>query len=233
MWSITPRTACGSYRTRCTKRSAGNAIAAPQVHQRLVELPDRIAPSRQQPVGKIPNVFLRGSVRARWAKHAGKHAADVRVDGGCTASICKTRNGTRSVSPDTGKLLEYDRIVGNLAVVLGNDGSSELEQVRRAAIVAEAVPGLAHTARLRSSQRRDRRKSCQKTAVVIGHSTDLRLLQHELRHQNTVRISRRPPRQVSTFPAKPCKQSSLELIRIFGETGIHRHMRRYHDGVEE
>ncbi len=90
-------------------------------------------------------------------------------------------------------------------------------KVRGPAVVAEAVPCLAHRALRSARQLLDRRVARQKTRIEVQHAANLRLLQHDLGDQNRVRVARPPPRQVAPVPPVPGNQTAAkdrELGRI-------------------
>lgn len=49
---------------------------------------------------------------------------------------------------------------------------------------------------------------------VGEHGGDLRLLQHDFRNQNRVRIARAPPRQIAAVFGKPSREQSAERFWI-------------------
>jgi hypothetical protein len=51
----------------------------------------------------------------------------------------------------------------------------------------------------------------EKSMIVGLHSRDLGLLQHELRHDDTIRVSGPPPGQVAAVAAKPPEQVAAKL----------------------
>jgi hypothetical protein len=65
----------------------------------------------------------------------------------------------------------------------------------RAAVVSESAPLLKDLGERRGCERAERRKGFQERTVLRHDPLDLRLLEHHLRNQNTVRIARLPPRE--------------------------------------
>ncbi len=222
-----------SYGTRIATRSASNAVGAPQVHQRLVEFPYGVTPLWQQPFGETPDVFFGTPASGRLTKDSKKHSSDVCIDRRCATPIRKAGDGASRVWPDSGKLLEGNRVIGDVTVVFGDDRLCEAVQVGRAAVIPQPFPRFPHALGLRPRQRSHSRKSFNKPRVVVGDSRHLRLLQHELRYQNAVGVPRRTPRQVSAFSPKPREQSARELTGVLRDTSTFRHTSRYHDGARE
>lgn len=90
-------------------------------------------------------------------------------------------------------------------------------EVTRARIVSEALPRFTYLVRPRLRELREVGKSIQKAIVIVEHPRDLRLLEHQLRNENAVRIARFPPGQIATVLAIPGAQSSAERSIVRGE----------------
>ena len=104
-------------------------------------------------------------------------------------------------------------------------------QMMRAPVVAEAAPQLEHAVDRRGGERADVGKRGQKALVVRNDRRHLRLLQHDLREPDPIRIARALPREVvpavralpggqtgreradwrRTFPARAGRQAAGDL----------------------
>src|SRR6185437_430918 len=62
----------------------------------------------------------------------------------------------------------------------------------------------------RTRQRRQRREAFQEFAVLEQHARDLRLLEHQLRHQDPIWIARPPPWKIAMVRAIPRPQQTPE-----------------------
>ena len=74
-------------------------------------------------------------------------------------------------------------------------------QPARPDVVAERIPRLGHLALGRGRQHLHRRKFSEPLGVLRQHAIDLRLLQHDLGHEDVVRVVGLAPRQVAAVPA--------------------------------
>ena len=91
----------------------------------------------------------------------------------------------------------------------------------RAPIVAEAFPRLPHGLGPGLGQGSDGGVARQERLVILLHAGNLRLLEHELRHQHPIRVPRATPRKVAPLAAKPGQQAALEGEGVSG--GFDRH----------
>ena len=65
------------------------------------------------------------------------------------------------------------------------------------AVVAQALPLLKHVGRRGGSQRINRWKSLQPPLPATIYAADLRLLKHNLRNPDSIRVIRATPRQIA------------------------------------
>src|SRR5467141_478803 len=91
-------------------------------------------------------------------------------------------------------------------------------QVAGARVVAQPVPRLHDRLRARASEVPDRGKSLQEPRIELRHPAHLCLLQHELRHDDAVRIAGLAPRKVARVLSIPPKQLARK-----GLSGLGRH----------
>ena len=82
-------------------------------------------------------------------------------------------------------------------------------QIARPRVVAEAGPEFEYRFKRRRRQFGDAREAIEKALVVGNDRTHLRLLQHDLRQPDAIRIARVLPRQiVAPVPALPVSQTT-------------------------
>jgi hypothetical protein len=57
---------------------------------------------------------------------------------------------------------------------------------------------------------RERGEFVQEVIVPLEHASDLRLLEHQFRNEDAIRVSRAPPRKVASIGAEPPAQLAAE-----------------------
>ena len=182
-----------------------------QVHQSLVELPGGVTVNGQQGLHQVPDTSCRcrARIEAR-EKHATHHPFRVRVDSRGTPAVREGRYRARGIRTYSGKPFQGVRLRGQHSVVLLHDDPRESVQILGSAVVAQTVPGLANLAGRRTRERLDRRIPSQKPRIVVLNPRDLRLLQHELGHEDLVRVAGAAPRKIASHFPVPLQQSALE-----------------------
>jgi hypothetical protein len=96
---------------------------------------------------------------------------------------------------------------GQLPLVAGDRLPRNAVEMHRADVVAEGVPGLLHVADVGGGQRLERRVAAEELVVLRDHAVDLRLLEHDLRHEDVVGIAGPAPRQVALVPRVPAEET--------------------------
>ncbi|MEY2547020.1 MAG: hypothetical protein QOG48_2137 [Verrucomicrobiota bacterium] len=76
-------------------------------------------------------------------------------------------------------------------------------EIPGAAVVAEALPCVQDVVFARARKRGESRETCEPSIIVRQHGRHLRLLEHELRDENRVRIARAAPREIAPVFAIP------------------------------
>ena len=93
-------------------------------------------------------------------------------------------------------------VVRQLAAVARDRLARDRLQAARPDVVAERVPGRRHVALGRRGQRIERRVLLEPLGVLRQHAVDLRLLQHDLRDEDVVRVGRCG----ATGRSRPCRR---------------------------
>src|SRR5439155_18063203 len=83
------------------------------------------------------------------------------------------------------------------------DHARERVEIRSTRVVSEPIPSLSDSTRARPRECLQIRKPLQESRIVFGHSTHLRLLQHELGDEHAVRIAGAAPREVTRGAGPP------------------------------
>ena len=103
---------------------------------------------------------------------------------------------------------------GSCAAVARHRFAGDGLQAPRPDVVAERIPGLGHFLFGRRRQRLERRVLLQPFVVFRQHAIDLRLLQHDLGHEDVVRVVGLAPWQVAPVAAIPGEQPLAEAPAI-------------------
>ena len=139
------------------------------------------------------------------------HPTNVRVGKGVRLSRRKRYHGSGRVSPDPRqglKILDarWDSPAEPRENLLGCAA-----EVERAPVVPHAFPGKKNVPRCRTREMAHRGVAPKPRVIRRNDPIHLRLLQHDLRHKDRVRVTRPPPREVSLVAGKPHNESSLDL----------------------
>ena len=139
-------------------------------------------------------------------KYAEQDARDVRVEDGGAFSKRETANRAGCVLTNALKREQRVFVGRQLAAVPRHRFACDALQPFGADVVPERPPCLCHFVLGRGSERMERRKFLEPLGVFRQHPIDLRLLQHDLGHENVVRIRRLSPRKIAPVPAIPGEQ---------------------------
>ena len=83
-------------------------------------------------------------------------------------------------------------------------------EVPRAGVVAEAIPRLRHARGRARATSRERGKALEELAVLVDDARDLRLLEHQLRDENAIRIARPPPWKIARVATDTRREAGAE-----------------------
>ena len=192
--------------------------------------PGRPAGAWQNGIGDRPERFLpRGGLRVEVGlEDTPEHAGHVGVDERSACLVGERCDGARRVGADARECAQLVRRRGKApaATSARGDLAGEPVEVARAGVIPESLPRLAHPRRRRVGHCPQRRECSQELRVFRHDARDLRLLEHQLRDENAIRIARSSPRQVTRAPpiprAKPAAEDEAERPRNRFRDGRHQ-----------
>ena len=169
------------------------------------------------------------------AQHAAEHPPHVAIHDGDALTKAEGRNGRRRRWPDARQLLQGNRVDMEAASVRVPNHLGKTVQVACSAVVAKPTPEGQHLVELRIGQRHHRRKPRQEALVVTQDRADLRLLQHDLRQPNAVRVARLLPRQVvPALRALPGHEAIRQVgVQSFGPAHQGGRVRFHHSSSKQ
>ena len=95
-------------------------------------------------------------------------------------------------------------------------------QIPRSAVIPQPGPEFQHFLLRCGCERIYRRETFQKAIVVGHHRGDARLLQHDFRHPDAIRIAAAAPGKIALVRAKPSQEAFLKLWQCAaGEIRLH------------
>jgi hypothetical protein len=141
-----------------------------------------------------------------------KHASCVRFDDRNSLIEGKAGKGASSVFADPGELLQSVDCSRELSTMPIHDHFCCRVEISRASIIAEALPRPKDFVFRSFCERGDIRKSAQPFMIVRNDGGDLRLLEHDFRDEDCVRIAGLAPGEIAAITAMPIDQSAPELI---------------------
>ncbi len=150
----------------------------------------------------------------RRREHASQHARDIRVDQRRASLIGERGHSARRICSDArqgAKRLRVCRKLTFRAPAFGDLDRKTME-VARSRIVAETFPRLGDASGWRARHVAEGRELAEKLAVFRDDSRDLRLLEHQLRHEHLVRAASPAPRQVARVSAVPGTKPATEVV---------------------
>ena len=140
-----------------------------------------------------------------------QNATGVRFDDRNRLIEGKAGHCVRGVFPDSGKLshlLDFAREVSAMSIHNRFCGGVEIS---RASVIAEALPHSKHFAFGSARQRGEVGKPAEPVVIIRDDGDDLRLLEHELGHENCVRIVRPAPRKIAPVCKIPTQQATTKF----------------------
>ncbi len=204
------------HRAQQAVRPARQADGGAEVHQALGVGGDVVRPvrGRQQHIGGGPQGALvrRHGQVAAIGQQPRQHAPHVAVQDGDPLAEAEGSDGGGSGAADAGQRRQLSRRVRKAAAEARHHLLRAAVQVARPAVVAQPAPQAEHLVLRRRGQRGDVREAGQEALVVAQHGRHLRLLQHDLRQPDAVRIAGALPGQVvAPVAALPGDQLAMEL----------------------
>ncbi len=196
-----------AQRTHQALRGARRADRRAEIHHRRVPVVrragrhrgdrQRIERSRRQRAADTPTRTRRGGSRGAGSRRPRRRRS----------SNANARTAAAVYAPMPGSARSAAVSSRKTPAVPFDDRARERVQPHGAAVVAEPAPRAHDVAGIRRRERLERRKPRDERVVERDHALDLRLLQHELAHDDAVRIARRAPRQVrAAVPRVPREQ---------------------------
>jgi hypothetical protein len=187
-----------AHRTARAGGTAGRAEHGSELHQGLVEV-SRIR-FRQEPAQGPAQERPLLPRRPQAGQEARDHTLDVAVQCGLRLPERNTGDRARRVRSNARQRPQLLRRGRKLASVLA-DASRRAQEVPRATVVAQPLPGGEHLVLAGARQGTEVGKPAEEAFVVRDHRLGARLLQHDLRDQDPVRSRGAPPGQVP--PVRP------------------------------
>ena len=214
--AVAPGDAIGRHRAALARGPGARADRGAEIHQPLRVGLD-VAPGHER-LGVAPqrrrDLGLAGE--ARDAAVAREHALDVAVEDRGAPAEREDGDRRRGRATDSRECREAVDILRKGAAVSLHDRPGRGVQMVRAAVIAEPAPESQHVVERCRGQSGDIGKTVEETPVVRQRRRDLRLLQHDLRQPDPVRVARVLPGEV------PAAVHSLPRDEARGERPGHR-----------
>ena len=130
---------------------------------------------------------------------AREHAGDIRIHGG--DCLIEGEAGERSggVAADAREAGNGRGVGRELSAMLLRHGPGGAVEIPRPGVVAEPLPGVEHIRLAGRGERLEAGETGEPALEVGDDRGDLRLLEHELRDEDRVRIGGAPPREIATI----------------------------------
>ena len=141
-----------------------------------------------------------------------EHARNVGVEYRGALTEREASHGTSGVLANALEREQRRLIRWQLPAIALDRLSSDAVKSPRPDVVAERSPGCRHVGFGGGGQHFERRIFFQPLGVLRQHALDLRLLQHDLGHEDVVGIRSLSPRKVASVASIPCQQSSSEAL---------------------
>ncbi len=209
-----------AHRTRKTVGCPRCADRRAQLHQRLGQDPGG-------PLGKNRSRFFPVVTRLRLLLRRLRHGVDPReharhvpIHQRLRLVECYRRDRPRGIRPHPRNTAQRLDFAGQLATQFSRNISRAAMKQTRASIVAQATPRPEHVILIRRCQQIHGREAPQEIPVIGLYRLDPRLLQHDLRDPNGVRVPRPPPAQVTLRPFKPRFKRASQLSRRGGHDAL-------------
>jgi hypothetical protein len=191
---------------------AGSAVRGQGGHDLASALPQELLAARRL------HVVVDG-------EDAREHPGDVAVDQGRALAVGDRRDGAGGVGADAGHLAQGRRSARQRAAVALDDVAGAAVQVAGAAVVAEPGPVGEHVVEGRVGEALHRREAPHPALPVGDDRGDPRLLQHDLRDPDRVRVPALAPRQVALHLREVIDDGGGDLGGQFGRGRLPGHGR--------
>lgn len=211
--SSRPRTgpAIGGDRTRLASRFRP-ANFATEIHERLV--PFGWVTAVEPPPGLVVDGARPDFSGLPSESSARNDASHVRVDRRDRRAVRQRRDRSRRVRTDPGKPLQLLWICGHSSAVIADDRARGFRQSHGTAVVPEPLPDAHHVGPRRSRECHNGRESAEEPFERRYDASGLRLLEHDLGHEDLVRVVRPPP-GVRVLPRlEPLEQGFRERVEV-------------------
>ncbi len=172
---------------------------------------------RQQPRRQLPQRPHMGLARQiiTISQQPRQHALHIRIKNRYPLSKTKSSNSRSSRWANTRQSLQSSRCGWKHTAIHIAHHLRTAMQIARAAVITQATPQRQHCILLCISQSQHIRKLLQKSLVIRNYRTHLRLLQHDFRKPNPIRLTRLLPRQmVATMHKLPVNQQRSKIKRL-------------------
>ena len=145
-----------------------------------------------------------------------QHACDVRVENRGALPKRKAADGAGGVGADALEREQRRFILRQLSAVLRDRFARDRLQAPGADVVAERIPRRRHFVFRRVREHFHRRILVEPFGVLRQDAIDLRLLQHDFRDEDVIRVGGLAPRQIAAVAAIPRQQPLTEAAAIGG-----------------
>ena len=132
---------------------------------------------------------------------AREHAPHVAVENRAPFAGGERRDRRRGRAPDAGQRDQGFEVARKFAAVRLHHLSRREVEIARAAVIAEPAPQREHVVDTGMGERAHIGKARDEALVIRNDDRDLRLLQHDLREPDAIRVARRLPWKVAAAVA--------------------------------
>jgi hypothetical protein len=132
-----------------------------------------------------------------------QHATRVRFDNRNRLIKRKAGHCMRGVFPDSGKLSHLLDSPREMSAISSHNGFGRGVEISRASVIAEALPHSKHVIFRSACQGSEIGKRAEPLVIIGDYGGDLRLLQHELGNEDSVRIAGSAPWEIAPMPTIP------------------------------
>ena len=179
-----------------------------QLHHCLVEVPRpaRIHQARRQFLHLSPHGRLAHRIVRLPPSNPAQHPLHVPIHHRDRLAMRNARNRSSRIRPNSRQHPQLFCTGRHHAAAFRNHQLRRPVQHASPTVIAQPAPQRQNILLIRLGQRLHRRKPCQECVIALDHHSDPRLLQHDLRHPDRIRILGLPPRQIAPAPVIPTQQ---------------------------
>jgi hypothetical protein len=211
-WMLTPRAAPPLPRTSQAQWPTRQAHRRPQFHHPLVKV--ACALRVHQRSRKRADSGCKSCLCSGPPCYPRQHAFHVAIHHRHRLTERDARHRRRRVSAYSRQCPQSFRRAGHRARPLLHHHLRRTMQHARPPVIAQSAPERQHLRLARCRQRLRRGKCRKEKPVVLQHRGHPRLLQHDLRNPDAIRIARSTPRQVALVRSIPRQQSGAHLLSL-------------------